>query len=236
MPEQQTTHPSKQQQPDLEAELSALQKKVDFLERIVHEVPANIYISSLKEGVVWCNKTNEETLGYTLSEILEMGGAEYLFKIVHPEDHNVPTDSIEHYQNFDGAEFGGIFRAKHKNAKDYKWFMGWAKAFGKDKDGNVKELLCVDVDLSPQMNTDKQLAEALRENLRLKNKLLIQSLRKREVEVLTLVCQGLSTKEIAKKLYISTNTVSTHRKNIQQKLGTNNVADLVSVAKEAGLG
>lgn len=236
MPEQQTTTSTNQQLHDSESELSALREKVAFLERIVNEVPASIYISSLEKGVLWCNKTNEETLGYTLEEILEMGGYEYLYKIVHPEDHNVPNDSVDHYKHFDGAEFGGIFRAKHKNAKEYKWFMGWAKAYKKDKDGNVKELLCVDVDLSPQMNTDKQLAEALRENLKLKNKLLLKSLRKREIEVLALVCQGFSTKEIAKKLFISANTVSTHRKNIQHKLGTNNVADLVSLAKEAGLG
>ncbi|WP_246000405.1 LuxR C-terminal-related transcriptional regulator [Pontibacter diazotrophicus] len=226
-----------EQQPhDLETELSILREKVAFLERIVHEVPASIYISSLEKGVVWCNKTNEETLGYTLDEILEMGGWEYLYKIVHPDDHNIPDDSVDHYQHFDGAEFGGIFRAKHKEAKDYKWFMGWAKAYSKNQEGQVKELLCVDVDLSPQMNTDKQLAAALKENLKLKHKLLIKSLRQRELEVLTLVCKGFSTKEIAEKLFISINTVSTHRKNIQHKLGTNNVADLVSLAKEAGLG
>ncbi|MFD3001024.1 LuxR C-terminal-related transcriptional regulator [Pontibacter toksunensis] len=236
MPEQQTPEVSKKQPHNLASELAALKEKVAFLEKIVHQVPANIYISSLEKGVVWCNKTNEETLGYSLDEIMEMGGYEYLYKIVHPEDHNVPDDSVNHYKHFDGAEFGGIFRAKHKDAKEYKWFMGWAKAYKKDKDGNVKELLCVDVDLSPQMNTDKQLAEALKENLKLRNKLLLKSLRKREIEVLTLVCQGYSTKEIATKLFISNNTVSTHRKNIQHKLGTNNVADLVSVAKEAGLG
>ncbi|RDV16915.1 LuxR family transcriptional regulator [Pontibacter diazotrophicus] len=236
MPEQQTTTPLEQQPHDLETELSILREKVAFLERIVHEVPASIYISSLEKGVVWCNKTNEETLGYTLDEILEMGGWEYLYKIVHPDDHNIPDDSVDHYQHFDGAEFGGIFRAKHKEAKDYKWFMGWAKAYSKNQEGQVKELLCVDVDLSPQMNTDKQLAAALKENLKLKHKLLIKSLRQRELEVLTLVCKGFSTKEIAEKLFISINTVSTHRKNIQHKLGTNNVADLVSLAKEAGLG
>lgn len=236
MSKQQTYNPSKQQLAALEAELSVLREKVAFLEGIVHEVPASIYISSLEKGVIWCNKTNEETLGYTLAEILEMGGREYLYRIVHPEDHNVPNDSIDHYKHFDGAEFGGIFRAKHKDAEDYKWFMGWAKAYRKNEAGQVKELLCVDVDLSPQMNTDKQLAEALKENLRLKYKLLINSLRKREVEVLSLVCKGYSTKEIAEKLFISINTVSTHRKNIQHKLGTSNVADLVSLAKEAGLG
>ncbi|MBB6610070.1 PAS domain-containing protein [Pontibacter sp. Tf4] len=221
---------------ELEQQLQELQEKCAFLEKVVHQVPANIYISDLQEGLIWCNKTNEESLGYTLEEIQEMGGMEYMYKIVHPDDQNIPDNSITHYQNFDGAEFGGVFRARHKDEKDYKWFIGWAKAFRVDESDQVKELLCVDVDMSPRMNTDRQLVQALRENLKQKNKLLIRSLRKRELEVLDLVCRGLSTKAIADKLYISPNTVSTHRKNIQQKLGTVNVADLVSVGKEAGLG
>ncbi|MDX5421227.1 MAG: LuxR C-terminal-related transcriptional regulator [Hymenobacteraceae bacterium] len=220
----------------LRQELTVLRQKCAFLEKVVHEVPASIYVSDLEKGVIWCNKTNEETLGYTLEEILEMGGVEYIYKIVHPDDHTVPDNSIDHYENFNGPEFGGLFRARHKNEKEYKWFIGWARAFRKNEEGKVKELLCVDVDMSPQVNTEEQLIQALRDNLKQKNLLLIKSLRKREVEVLQLVCQGYSTKAIAEKLFISINTVSTHRRNIQQKLGTTNVADLVSLAKEAGLG
>ncbi|MEJ8755461.1 LuxR C-terminal-related transcriptional regulator [Pontibacter sp. H259] len=221
---------------ELEKQLEELKQKCDFLEKVIHEVPANIYISDLEQGLIWCNKTNEESLGYTLDEIREMGGLEYMYKIVHPDDHTVPDNSITHYQNFEGAEFGGVFRAKHKNENDYRWFIGWAKAFNTNSENQVKELLCVDVDMSPRMNTEAQLVEALRENLKQKNRLLINGLRKRELEILDLVCKGLSTKAIADKLFISPNTVSTHRKNIQHKLGTANVADMVSLGKEAGLG
>lgn len=224
------------------AELEALKKQVQeltqkcaFLEKVVHEVPANIYVSDLEKGVVWCNRTNEETLGYSLEEILGMGGLEYFRTIVHPDDQNIPTDSIAHYKSFSGAEYGGVFRARHKNEEEYRWFIGWAKAFTQNRKGEVKELLCVDVDMSPRMNTEEQLITALRENLRQKNNLLIQSLRKREVEILTLVCQGLSTKEIAQQLFLSDHTVHTHRRNIQRKLGTANVAELVLLAREAGL-
>ena len=236
MPDKEFATAAEEKIRELEEKLAAQQEECAFLQRIVNEIPANIYISDLEKGVIWCNKTNEETLGYTLEEIKEMGGLEYMYKIVHPDDHSVPDNSIDYYQNFNGAEYGGVFRAKHKDKKEYKWFVGWARAFQKDGNGKVKEILCVDVDMSPQMNTGEQLVQALRENLKHKNKLLIKSLRKREVEILDLVCKGMSTKAIAEKLYISTNTVSTHRKNIQQKLGTNNVADLVSLAKEAGLG
>lgn len=220
----------------LEKQVRDLQEKCAFLERIVHEVPANIYVSDLEVGLVWCNRTNEESLGYSLEEIRQMGGMAYLQAIVHPEDQNIPEDSISHYQQFDSAEYGGVFRAKHKAEQEYKWYIGWAKAFSKNVEGEVKEILCVDVDMSPKMNTEGQLVAALKENLKKQNRLLVNNLRKREIEILGLICKGLSSKEIAARLFISPNTVSTHRKSIQKKLGTSNVADLVSLVKEAGLG
>ena len=44
-------------------------------------------------------------------------------------------------------------------------------------------------------------------------------LTKREVEIIRLVCEDLHSKEIADKLYLSTFTVQTHRRNIVKKLG-----------------
>jgi PAS domain S-box-containing protein len=224
-----------EQYQELKKEVAALKERCAFLQQVLDQVPANIYISDLNEGVIWCNKTNEETLGYTLAEIREMGGMEYLYRVVHPDDHVVPDKSITHYQQFNGAEYGGVFRARYREQGEYKWFMGWAKAFRKDREGKVQHLLCVDVDLSPRMNTEAQLVEVLRENLKQKNNLLIRNLGKREVEVLTLIGQGLSSKAIAEKLFLSLHTVNTHRRNIQHKLGTTRVAELVALAHEAGL-
>lgn len=49
----------------------------------------------------------------------------------------------------------------------------------------------------------------------------------RELEVLGLIAQGMTTKEIADSLYISDNTVEAHRKALLSKLGAVNVADLI---------
>lgn len=60
-------------------------------------------------------------------------------------------------------------------------------------------------------------------------------LSERELEVLKQVALGFSNKEIAKILYISVNTVITHRKNITEKLGIKTIAGLTVYAIMNGL-
>lgn len=58
------------------------------------------------------------------------------------------------------------------------------------------------------------------------------SLTKRETEILKLICDGLSSKDISVKLFISINTVETHRKKILTKLNVRNSVGIVKYALE----
>lgn len=57
----------------------------------------------------------------------------------------------------------------------------------------------------------------------------------RELEVLQLICDGLSNKEIAAKLGLSANTVAVHRAHIMNALGVHKTAELVMYALQNGL-
>lgn len=57
----------------------------------------------------------------------------------------------------------------------------------------------------------------------------------RELEVLQLIVDGMSNKEIAKKLKLSANTVAVHRANIMNALGIHKTAELVVYAIRSGL-
>ena len=57
----------------------------------------------------------------------------------------------------------------------------------------------------------------------------------RELEVLQLICDGLSNREIAAKLDLSANTVAVHRANIMNTLGVHKTAELVVYAMQNGL-
>lgn len=61
------------------------------------------------------------------------------------------------------------------------------------------------------------------------------TLTKREKEVLQLIVEGLTSREIAEKLYISPRTVDTHRSNLMGKLEIKNTAELVRFALENNL-
>ena len=64
---------------------------------------------------------------------------------------------------------------------------------------------------------------------------LVEPLSEREIEVLRLVAAGLSNREIAKKLVISTGTAKTHIHNLCGKLGVRNRTEAATRAKELGL-
>jgi two-component system response regulator NreC len=61
------------------------------------------------------------------------------------------------------------------------------------------------------------------------------SLSPREKEILQLLADGYSNKEIAEKLVISPSTVHTHRSNLLNKLGLNTRHELIQYARERGL-
>ena len=57
----------------------------------------------------------------------------------------------------------------------------------------------------------------------------------REIEILKLLSEGLSNKEIADMIHISHRTVDTHRTNLMNKLGIHNIAGLIHYAYRNGL-
>jgi two-component system, NarL family, response regulator DegU len=83
-------------------------------------------------------------------------------------------------------------------------------------------------------------ATVLRKNVKdriPRNKPLFQhgELTEREKEILLLICQELTMKEIGQRLFLSENTVRNHRVNIMEKVGVHNIVGLVRFAYETGL-
>ena len=63
----------------------------------------------------------------------------------------------------------------------------------------------------------------------------LPALTKREKEILQLISEGFTNNQIAEKLFISSLTVDSHRKNLLTKLNVNNTASLIKLAVQNGL-
>ncbi|MBL4710264.1 MAG: response regulator transcription factor [Flavobacteriales bacterium] len=63
----------------------------------------------------------------------------------------------------------------------------------------------------------------------------LSKLTERELDVLKLIAEGLSNKEIGDELFISHRTVDTHRTNLMKKLEVHNIAGLIKFSIKNGL-
>jgi len=63
----------------------------------------------------------------------------------------------------------------------------------------------------------------------------IPALTRREKEILQLLSEGLTSNEIATRLFLSNYTVDTHRKNMLQKFNVHNTQSLMNIVRELGI-
>lgn len=106
------------------------------------------------------------------------------------------------------------------------------------KDSAVQDLVAaIDAVMQGQTYYSPPIQRELGEILRAEDsrRRLVDQLTDREREVLRLVAQGLSTKEIAARWSISTRTVETHRAHLMRKLGLRSVARLTQFAIREGM-
>jgi two-component system response regulator DegU len=88
--------------------------------------------------------------------------------------------------------------------------------------------------LSPQVS-DRLLTRIQKGDLASKPESVLDALSPREIQVLRLVVDGKTSKEVATLLGLSEQTVRTYRKTMMKKLGVNNVAGLIQLALAFGL-
>lgn len=104
--------------------------------------------------------------------------------------------------------------------------------------GKEELTLGIETVMKGQSYFSKEVTERIMEGLQGKKRnttnMLIE-LTDREKEVLKLIVKEHTTQEIGEKLFISPNTVETHRKNLISKLNVRNLAGLVKYAIQNGL-
>jgi len=212
---------------------------LSFYKTIVEKLPAHILVNVVNDSKddrssvnLWTNSRGLDFIGYSQAEISEFGN-EFFVKVVHPDDLQVLSNTIARIQQDPDKSFGGLIRVKPKEG-DYHWLMYCVTVMEFDQ-GVPRKVLIVNLDISEMIDTESQVSTLMKENLRLKNRLSICSLTRRETEVLKLISQGLIDREIGAHLHISATTAKTHRNHLHRKLHLKNSAALVHFAIENGL-
>lgn len=214
--------------------LKKLQEKVNFYEYILDNVNAGIYVNRTEGRAVWRNKKIDDMIEHSLDEINEMGVEAYSKDYFHPDDEPIFNESIKHLYDKNIGHCTSIYRQKDKNG-DWQKILSTVKVSKWYPNGFPEEAVMCGIVLSDELSGFTKIESLLKENIRLKNRIKLNTLTKREEEILKCIAQGKSTKIIADIKNISFHTVESHRKNIMKKLGINNMGDLVRFATECGV-
>ena len=126
---------------------------------------------------------------------------------------------------------------------DKRFVIGMLKAGASGymlKDCAFDELtIAINTVLNQQTYLSSQITNVVVQNIKLESlnekKPALSLLSVREREILQLIAEGKSTKQIAAILFISVKTVESHRHNIMVKLEIHNLADLIKLAIREGL-
>lgn len=232
--------------PDLD--YNVLDKHLPFLTQLsqVHNSGITIFDLYRREHL-FTSYNFSEIFGYDLKAINEIGN-EYFNSRVHPDDLNQLYRNgitIMHFY----LETAPMERASYKFVNRYRvkgrdeayiWVIEQHQALETDSRGNVWLALGV-IDISPDQSYSKGVQSQVY-NFRTGEILpwptyedATTPLSKREVEILQFVKDGLLSKEISQRLFISINTVNTHRQRILKKLGANNAQEAIVYASQLGL-
>jgi DNA-binding CsgD family transcriptional regulator len=235
-----------------ELDYSILEQHVRFLENL--SMMQNSFVSIFDLSVmehVYLSPNYSDLLGWDPEKISSPEN-DYMNQRMHPDD-------LAHLNSVSGQFFGLILHvdpAWREQMKYIKLIMDY-RTIGKDGNyvrvieqhklleldqfGNVWLSMSV-LDLSPDQDLTSlcryrlvntltgELYHFPTSELISENKLSL-----REKEILQLLAKGLISKQIADKLFISVNTVNTHRQRIIEKLNVSNTTEAVQYAGRLGL-
>lgn len=139
-----------------------------------------------------------------VDEVKELSG-------IYPDSHVIVMSKYEDQQYIVQSLLSGAKGFLSKNSKPMDIYS------------SIHDVYNAGASLSPQIA--KKLIDYLKGNV---TELLAARLTKREIELVDLLKEGLSYKQMAEKLFVSVYTINHHLKNIYQKLGVESKSELIS--------
>jgi len=184
-------------------------------------------------------------LGYQHDEM----SVPFLISKIHPEDQpwflNFENKVREFFGRLNARQVPNYkvqydYRIRKKNG-DYIRIMQQVTVLQFTGKNNIMRTLITHTDIShikkecaPELSFIGMNGEPTYINIEVKNLFAEEVVTMREKQVLGLLVKGYDSKSISRELYISKQTVDTHRKNLLRKTGCENTASLTSTAIRRG--
>lgn len=206
-----------------------------------------LYIHHIKSGRFY-HKGFENALGYSVDKLT----ADFFVRNIHSADLAMYFDvskallSFVMYNSDHLIPFKSSFNINYRVQKSdgtYISVLRQSTPFIKNKEGKVEAYISLCTDISNIADDHRvkwhiygpkseQFPYFLKQQTKGHEEEKLFS--DRELDILKLLGLGHSSTEIAEKLFISNNTVNTHRKNLMRKANVNKTVDLLFYAKENG--
>lgn len=189
-------------------------------------------------------------LGYVKPEDIENDDLELFHRIIHPDDlpfvMETENEAYMFYKNLPASEkkdYKLVYDFRVKNASGiYMRFIHQFIVLEQDRLGKSWLALIVTDLIAERATNDKPQRRMI--NIKSGKLYLFNNddslnsgtlLTKREKEILGLIAQGLDSRDISERLFISVNTVNNHRQNILSKTRSENTTQALLYAKRIGI-
>ncbi|WP_370086900.1 helix-turn-helix transcriptional regulator [Ekhidna sp.] len=207
--------------------ISLMGKKIDLemIKELDKVLPGMIHLNNKNDiGLEFCGRELERIFDLNNEEIIK-DGFNNLMKIAHPETvQDLAGEIIEYFKEKEHSDQMSFFQRLKDDVNDdkFKWWFTTTKGFG-----DSSSLLSLSFDIKSTIKIGNQLHKLLDDNLFIrKNFTKFSRLTKREKEVLKFLAIGKTGPEISEILFISKNTVRTHRQRIFEKLQVKTFTEL----------
>ncbi len=197
-------------------------------------IPGAVMVHDMKGATVtYMNNWGCEALNHSMDEINAMGEEYYKKFFLPQESKRFMAGMIDYYQRRDHSALYTFFhRVRTGPNAEFSWYYAVCKFLrGNANDREPNKIILIANPLSGMGSMVNKVNRLLEENVFVANNYKkFALLTKREKEIINLLADGRSTSEISDILFISKHTVSTHRKNITNKLDITSFAELLKFA------
>lgn len=227
---------------DLDELLKAVQLRISKREKLIHS-SQNSYKVLVESSLVGVFIFQNNVITFTNSKLQKILNLSQninqnwnLFKSIHPDDKGNVEEKVRRCIKGIQSSFSINFRL-YTESKDVITVDCWGSLATINGQpaliGNIVNTS--EYFNSTELSTSKvNLSSPSENNVRNEPIPNPDNLSSREIEVLNLICLGLTNQEIAERLFVSPRTVDTHRSNLLNKTNSSNTAGLVVYAIKNG--